>query len=386
MLSCSAQNLIKKNSGNAETVVSDSNMARIEAMDSLIRNLVSNKQAAGFSLGIQIGETSPIIREYGLANVEKNLPVKSSDQFRIASVTKPITAAAVLKLVDMGKLSFNDRIDKFFPDYPNGENISVYQLLSHTSGIPNWWEGGMPGNTPASFPMCDSPHIYLQKMGNGSLFKSSEFYKYSNSGYILLGEIIEIVSGRTYDEFLKENIFDIAGMTNTEMEYIERGSERWVTGYALKPDQKMPFVAPDIYHMPFSAGGLRSNAADMLRFVKALRSGKIISKELFNEMTTHAKTKDGKPTYERNYLAPGSEPTKPQENISKRGYGLGFHIMELYQLPAYYHSGGVAGFNSYLIYIPKTNTTIVLLANTEDGIIPILKDIRKLATMFEYQE
>jgi CubicO group peptidase (beta-lactamase class C family) len=207
IFSCGTQNISKTNFEKPARVVSDGNTARINAIDNLIKKLVSDKKTVGFSFGIQIGEATPIIKEYGLANLEKGLPVKSTDQFRIASVTKPITATAILKLVELGELSLNDRINKFFPDYPNGQNISIYQLLSHTSGIPNWWDGGMPGSTPKSFPMCDSPHMYLQQMKNGSLFAPSEFFKYSNSGYILLGEIIEIVSGIKYDEFLKKGHF-----------------------------------------------------------------------------------------------------------------------------------------------------------------------------------
>jgi len=174
-------------------------------------------------------------------------------------------------------------------------------------------------------------------------------------------------------------------MINTEMEFIDHPSKNWIKGYALKKVNEIPFIEPEVYHMPFSAGGLRSDVKDLINFVSALKSGKIISKELFLKMIEYAKLNNGKPVYEGLYVAPNGNPPKPQENIDKRGYGFGFNLMELYNTPVYYHSGGIAGFNSYLIHIPKTNTTIVLLANTEDGIIPALKGILKEAVQIENQ-
>ena len=102
-------------------------------------------------------------------------------------------------------------------------------------------------------------------------------------------------------------------------------------------------------------------------------------------MTSYALLNNSKPVYEGVYRAPGAQPNKPHKEFAKSGYGLGFNIMELYETPVYYHSGGIAGFNSYLIHIPKNNTTMVLLANTEDGIIPELKGILKLATEIDGQ-
>jgi len=136
----------------------------IDIIDSLIRGLISDKKTAGFAYGIKIGESAIISKQYGLADIEKRLEVQQANQFRIASVTKPITATTALKLVETGKLSLSDPLSKFFQNYPNGQNITIYHLLSHTSGIPNWWDGELPKNAPTTFPMCDNPHLYLQKM------------------------------------------------------------------------------------------------------------------------------------------------------------------------------------------------------------------------------
>ena len=359
---------------------------KIKEIDNLIQKLITSKSTSGFAFGIQLGDADPITKEYGFADQSNGIKIVPTDQFRIASITKPFTATAILKLVESGKLSLTDNIARFFPDYPNGANISIYHLLSHTSGIPNWWEGGMPADVPKEFPMCEKPHQYLQAMKNNALFQPGEFYKYSNSGYVLLGEIIETISGLPYNNFLEENIFIPAGMTSTEMEYIEKPSRRWVKGYAVDTSKNIPFVDPEVYDMPFSAGGLRSNALDLLKFIKALNSGKIISMESVKRMTSYALLNGGEPVYERPYRAPNGKPNKPHKEFAKSGYGLGFNIMELYGTPVYYHSGGIAGFNSYLIRIPKNNITMVLLANTEDGIIPELKGILKVATEIDDQK
>ncbi|HYF69178.1 MAG TPA: serine hydrolase domain-containing protein [Ohtaekwangia sp.] len=353
---------------------------KINKIDSLLQQLISDKKTVGFAFGIQIGDAEPITKEYGLAHLSTGKRVTPTDQFRIASITKTFTATAVMKLIELKKLNLTDSLTKFFPNYPNGENISIYQLLSHTSGIPNWWDGEMSGNVPNDFPMCKKPHQYLQGMKKNALFAPGEFYSYSNSNYVLLGEIIETVSGQSYESFLLEHIYKPARMNATELEYIEKTSDHWVRGYVRDTTQAVPFVDPDIYHMPFSAGGLRSTTHDLLKFIEALNTGKIVSEKSLKKMTSYALLNDGRPVYEGVYRAPNAAPRKPHQEFQKRGYGLGFNLMELYTLPVYYHSGGIAGFNSYLIRIPKNNTTIALLANTENGIVPVLKAILKLAT------
>lgn len=359
------------------------NVTKIKELDTLIQKLILENKAAGIALGIQIGDEKPFTREYGFADLSIRRKVEVTHQFRIASITKPFTATAILKLVELNKLSLDDNLYTFFPDYPNGKSISIYQLLSHTSGIPNWWDGEMPENTPGNFPMCVDPHQYLQHMKKTSLFVPGEFYSYSNSGYVLLGEIIEKVSGKPYNDFLNENIFAPAGMTDTEIEYIEKNSGQWAKGYAYDTTSAVPFVEPEVYHMPFAAGGLRSTVLDLLVFMKALNSEKIIGEELVNAMTSYALLKDGRPVYEGRYSPNKSTVLKQQEKTEKIGYGLGFKLREQNQVPFYYHDGGIAGFQSYLLHVPKNNTTIVLLANTEDGIVEVLRDIRKIAIEIE---
>jgi D-alanyl-D-alanine carboxypeptidase len=359
------------------------NGTRIAEIDRLVLQTVTDGKAAGISYGIQIADAPAITREYGLADIAADRKVVPGDRFRIASITKPMTAVAVLRLVEVGKLSLNDTVARFFPDYPNGQNISIYHLLSHTAGIPNWWEGGMPADTPADFPMCAQPHRYLQGMKTAALFPPGSQYSYSNSGYVLLGEIIEIASGQSYEAFLAQNVFKPAGMNDTEMEHVGQSSARWVSGYALDPAKPGSFAAPETYAMPFAAGGLRSTVADLLKFARALRNGVLLKPDSVKSMTTYARLADGRPVYEGRYSAPNSPPPRPRPHVAKNGYGFGFNVMELHGTPVYFHSGGIAGFNSYLIHIPKSRTTIALIANTENGIVPPLDAVLKIAVEIE---
>jgi D-alanyl-D-alanine carboxypeptidase len=321
-----------------------------------------------------VGNAKVQVGSYGLADLETHRALLPDAPMRVASLTKPLTATAVMKLVEMKRLSLADPLSKFFPGYPNGQAITVYQLLSHTSGIPNWWDGVLPADTPVEFPMCSEPHRYLARMKTASQFEPGTFYKYSNSGYVLLGEIIEQVSGEPYERFLRHHVFAQAQMARTSLELIDRPAANWAHGYVRVREAKT-FKEPERYHMPFAAGGLRSTAEDMLRFMEALRAGKIVSRKGVAQMTSYAQMNDRRLTFESPFLVPGSPAPKPQEHIAKRGYGLGFNVMELHGTTVYFHSGGIAGFNAYLIYVPRSNTTLVAIANTEDALVPVLKDV-----------
>jgi D-alanyl-D-alanine carboxypeptidase len=358
------------------------NQSVVKRMDSLISKLIQSKKSAGFMIGIKIQQQKPIFKQYGLANIATKKPVSPDQEFRIASVTKPITAVAVMTLVEKGKLNLTDTISRFFADFPNGNKITIYQLLSHTSGIPNWWEGEMPKDEPKDFPMCKQPHLYLQKMKTTSFFEPGTKHCYSNSGYVLLGEIIEIVSGMSYGAYLKKYIFSKANMNHTEIEYAPSARENWVKGYKQNSPTDTSFSDPDVYAMPFAAGALRSNAVDMINFLDALYNGKLIKKSTLELMIKYAETIVGIPVYDALFFPNNFTPPPPPDHIKKYGYGLGFNLMEIYNKPIVWHSGGIAGFNSILVYIPGSKTKIILLSNTENGIMPIWDTLQKEIVKF----
>ncbi len=351
-------------------------------IEQLVSELVTEKRTVGVDYGIQMGKVLSKNKAFGFADLAQKTSLSENAPFRIASMTKPFTATAIMQLVEKGQLSLNDTLSKFFPRIFNASKITVYHLLSHTSGIPNWYEAEMPKDEPKNFPMCKDPHSYIERMGVKSLFEPGTFHAYSNTGYVLLGEIIEKVSGQSYMDYLKTHILIPAGLQNTEMEYVDQPKPNWVTGYAYNPKSTPPFVQPDFYHMPFSAGGLRSTVADVLKFMRSLRSGKLVSKATYEQMTTYARVSNGDPVHEHLFSPDGQKPQFP-DNIKKFGYGLGFQIIENFGTKVISHGGGIAGFNSVLMYIPKNETTIVILANTENGIMAKLQGIEKLAAGME---
>ncbi len=354
----------------------------INEIDKLIEELVEDKRAVGITYAIQVGDSILQTKEFGVSNIEMATPITQETQFRIASVTKPITAIAIMQLIEAKKLSLQDTIDKFFQSFPNGNQITVYQLLSHTSGIPNWWVGGMPKDEPKNFPLCENPHQYLERMNTPSLFEPGTFYSYSNSNYVLLGEITEIVSGQSYESFIKENIFIPANMENTEMEYAIDAKQTYAKGYTWQSNEENPFGTPESYTMPFSAGGLRSTTKDLLHFANAFGNGKLVRKETLLMMTSYAKLKNGKPVYEGLYSPSGQTPKFPG-NMKNVGYGLGFQLIENFGTKTISHGGDIAGFNAVFMCVPKSNTTLVILANTENGVMSKLREIDELVTRIE---
>ncbi len=354
----------------------------LKKIDKLISELVTDNKTVGITYAININDSIITSKSYGFTSLESKTEITNNDEFRIASITKPFTATAIMQLVEKKKLSLNDTISQFFPNLPNSNKITIYQLLSHTSGIPDWWEGEMPKDEPKNFPMCKNPHFYIERMKKISLFETGTFHYYSNTGYVLLGEIIEIVSGLSYSDYISQNILIPSGMKNTEMEYVEKTSKNWIAGYAYNTEFKNPFIKPQYYHMPFSAGGLRSTATDLMSFMKSLNSGKLVTKKSLEMMTTYALLSNGKPVYEKLFSPNGNTPDFPS-NIEKFGYGLGFQIIQNYDTKVISHGGDIAGFNSVLMYIPKSKTALVILSNTENGILSSLQEIEKLVTSIE---
>ena len=381
-LGCKIENK-KEISQNVIKPITDFNQSKIAEIDSLVQTLIDKDKSAGASLGIQIADFKPVLKTYGFSNISTKKKVEVIDQFRIASITKSFTGTAIFQLVNTGKLSLDDTIDKFFKDFPKGNQITIYQLLSHTSGIKNWYEVKMPDDTPSDFPMCEEPQKYIKRMEEMFLFEPGELYYYSNTGYVLLGEIIEVLSGRDYETYLKEEIFMPSGMTDSEMEIKSNFSEQWVKGYGYNQNQSIPFVEPEQYAMPFSAGGLRSTPADLLKFMNMLNSGKLIPEEFVRLMTSYAIINGKGEVIEDNfYFPPDFERPNPPKWLQKYGYGLGFQRMDIYNSAAVWHAGGIAGFQTVLIHIPKNNTTLVLLTNTDGsgGYSSIWGEIQRILT------
>ncbi|HVC33548.1 MAG TPA: serine hydrolase domain-containing protein [Chloroflexota bacterium] len=287
-------------------------------------------------------------RGYGLANVELGVPITPELLFRIGSVTKQFTAVAILMLAEDGMLSLDDDLTRFLPDYPiRGQTITVEHLLTHTSGIKSY----------TSLP--DWPSLWRKDLTIDELvglfkdqppdFAPGERFLYNNSGYILLGAIVEWVSGQSYEQFLTERIFGPAGMARTCYDQTARIIHGRVSGYEQDKDGLVnaPYLSMT---QPFAAGGLLSSVDDLLRWDEALHGDRLVSAATLERALTSARLNDGTPT----------------------GYGYGWAIVDDEGHRVIEHSGGIHGFRSHALRLPDEHVFVAVLANgTSENLAPL---------------
>lgn len=280
-------------------------------------------------------------KAFGMANLELNVPMQPDMVFRIGSITKQFTAVSILQLMEQGKLSLQDDIRKFISDYPTqAYNITIENLLTHTSGIKSYT------NVPEfqKYVREDkTPQEAIDMFRNLPMeFAPGTKWNYNNSGFFLLGYIIEKITGKTYAEYVEENIFKPAGMTNSCY-----GSDTKLIknrAYPYKPDGN-GFANADYLSMklPYSAGALMSTVEDLYKWNRALISGKLIKKESLDKAFTEYKLTSGKGT----------------------GYGYGWFIKELQGSRTIEHGGGINGYLTNSIYLPAEDVFVAVFSNNE---------------------
>jgi D-alanyl-D-alanine carboxypeptidase len=287
----------------------------------------------------------PLLRKaYGMADIEKSVALKAEDVFRIGSITKSFTAMAIMLLEEEGKLSVKDEITRFLPDYPmQGHKITIEHLLTHTSGVANYAD--MP-NVRNTVTLTATPLEVIDLFKNAPMMNApGEQFVYNNSGYYLLGAVIEKVSGMSYADFMAKRIFAPLGMDNTASEGRERsvthGAKR-ITGYRTQDGRFM--LPPDTNsNLTFSTGGLVSTADDLNRWQNAMASEKLLKPATWKRMFTPATLNSGK-TAE---------------------YGYGWVLRKLRGQPMREHSGVIAGFQSMVLTLPQEQLSVVFLTNQQ---------------------
>lgn len=312
----------------------------VRKADSMAAVAMEEGPAAGLAIGIKKGDELLLARGYGMADVENSVPVDASTVFRIGSVTKQFTAAAVMQLVESGDLSLDDLLTDHLPDYPTqGHDVTIRHLLTHTSGIKSYtsldaWRPQMP------LDLSDEELVALFQ-DEPFDFEPGERYLYNNSAYYLLGMIIEEVSGLTYRDYVRERLFESLGLSDTwycdERPIIPGRAE----GYSAAGDE-LRNDDPISMSQPGAAGALCSTVPDLLSWATALRSGDVVSAASFQEMTTPASLNDG----------------------SETGYGFGLGVGEYEGHARVSHGGGINGFNSMLAHYPESDLDVVVLVNT----------------------
>ena len=281
----------------------------------------------------------------GLANMEWNIPNAPDTKFRLGSITKQFTATLILQLVEQGKIKLDAKLTDYLPDYrkDTGEKVTIHNLLSHTSGIPNYTaQRGFLENASRNPYSVDD---FIKKYASGDLeFEPGSKFVYDNSGYFLLGAIIEKVTGKPYEQVLKENIFDPVGMKNSGYDHWNTILSNRATGYTNTPRgyETAPYLDMSI---PYAAGSLYSTVEDLFLWDQALYGEKILS----------AKSKE----------------LMFRANLNNYGYGFVIRKASLgpnkFEVPVITHNGGINGFNTIIIRMVNDKRLIVLLDNAEHG-------------------
>lgn len=280
----------------------------------------------------------------GKADLELDVPLRPDHVFRIGSVTKQFTAAAILRLAEEGKLALQDELTKFLPDYPTlGKRITVEQLLNHTSGIKSYtdmaeWDALTRRKDFTPTELVD--YFKNQPMD----FEPGADYQYNNSGYILLGCIIEKVSGKTYAQYIDEQFFKPLGMKNSYYGDVQPIIKNRADGYS-EGSPAGTYVHAEYLSMtqPYAAGSLLSTVEDLFIWTKAVHTGKVLKPESLKMAFTP-------------HVLPNGEDTR---------YGYGWQIGNLLGTVTIEHGGGINGFLSTLLYVPGEDVCVAMLSNCD---------------------
>ncbi len=296
-------------------------------------------------------------RGFGYADVKNKIPATPDTKFRIGSVTKQFTAAAILKLQENNLLSVNDKLSKFIPDFPRGNEVSIHQLLTHISGIHSYTSHEDFINKVTA-PI--SPDTLVNAIKKDSFdFKPGDRWMYNNSAYFILGYIISKVSGMPYADYLKKTFFEPLHMNNTGVHYAGIKLEHEAKGITKKDNQ---YVEGTNWDMSWAggAGALYSTVDDLLKWNQALYGGKVLSKQSLDAALTPVVLNNG------------------EKAIPNYGYGLG--ILKYRGENVVGHSGGLNGFLTQLQYFPDEKLTVVMFVNTSEP--EVLFDPNKIAEAF----
>ncbi len=315
---------------------------KVQKIDALTQKYFELGQ---FNGSVLVAEEGNVVfaKGFGYADIEKKIPNNPDTKFRLASVTKQFTAMLIMQLVEKGKIKLEGKLSDYLPYYRKdiGEKITIHQILSHTSGLANYTDSRSFMTDEVKNKVVPKDFI-LKYCSEELVFEPGTQWAYSNSGYFILGAVIEEVTGKTYETVLQENIFTPIGMTNSGLENSERTYENKAMGYTSTFGKFEParFLEMTI---PFSAGSIYSTVEDMLKWDEALYTEKLLTNASKEKMFTQV----------------------------LNNYGYGWQIIEQpigdKKLKVITHSGGIFGFNSLETRLVDDNKFVMVLNNFETG-------------------
>lgn len=295
---------------------------------------------------------------FGLANKDFDAANRIDTKFNLGSMNKMFTAVSIAQLVEKGKLSFEDPLSKFIPDFPDKDSaakIKIKHLLTHTAGLGGYFSDKWAQRSRGDIRTVDDMMALAKEDEKTLLFEPGSKWQYSNTGMLVLGKVIEIVSGVSYYDYVRENITKPAGMTNTDCYELDKVNHNLAVGYDKQyTDAGTTFDNNIFMHVMRGGpqGGGYSTVEDLLRFDQALRSGKLVGADYVKMLTT----------------------AKPE--LNSPDYGFGFQINPGGK--SFGHSGGFPGINSNLDIYPGSGWTAIVMSNYSRGGGPVIQKMRRL--------
>lgn len=325
---------------STSAAIAQNKVAKIDEM------LNKYREIGQLNAAVLVAENGKVIykKGHGLANMEWNVPIKTDTKFRIGSVTKQFTAVLILQLVDEGKIKLDGKVTDYLPYYrkDTGEKVTIHQLLNHTSGIPSYTNGEFFREHSRDYY---SPEDFVKKFSSGDLeFEPGSKFRYNNSAYFILGEMIEKITGKSYADNLKERITKPLGMNNTGYDSHSPLLKNRAQGYSKTPAGYRNAAYLDM-SLPYAAGSMFSTVEDLYKWDQALYGDKLMSAESKALMNK-----------------PGLQDYGYGVFIQKRKYGKTDK-----RVPVIQHGGGINGFNSLFTRVTDGKHLIVILDNVGQG-------------------
>jgi CubicO group peptidase (beta-lactamase class C family) len=294
---------------------------------------------------------------YGIANKDYGVPNKIDTKFNLGSMNKMFTAVAVAQLVEKGKLSFDDPLSKFIPDFPDAESakkIQIKHLLSHTAGLGPYFSKRYQDTSRNKLRTVDDM-MALAKQDEKLLFEPGTKWQYSNTGMLVLGKVVEIVSGQNYFDYVRDNIYKPAGMVNTDAYELDKVNPNLAVGYHKTfTDDGIVWSNNVFQHVMRGGpqGGGYSTVEDLLRFDQAFRSGKLVSPAMVKVLTT------------------------PKPELNSPDYGYGFIVNTVAGTAG--HNGGFTGIHSNLSMFLNSGWTAIFMSNYSMAGGPVMQKMESL--------
>ena len=317
--------------------------ASLTAVPKLIEDARKQAGAPGLSVAVVVNDRIAWEGAAGQADVENAVSARADSVYRIASISKPIAATAIMQLVERGRVALDEPVRPYLPHFPDkgGLTLTIRHLLTHTSGIRHYKEGEME-----SMARYDSNEAAAKIFeADPLLFTPGTKYSYSTYAYNLLAGVIERASGLTYEAYVKEHVWGPAGMAATVLERAEEIVPHRVRQYVKSGGSVQNAHYADL-SVKWAGGGVLSTAGDLARFHIALDEGKLLKPETLRQMYTPAQLTDG----------------------TKTNYGLGWMVSTDQKGRTWIaHSGGATGGSTYLLRNPEAKVAVVVLCNVQNA-------------------